>query len=204
VSSPWLDVPLADYEGHMSAAGVEQLGPLRDLFRLALDFTRPASVVVLGVAGGNGLDVIDPAVTRRVAGVDIHPGYLAATAARYPAVELHECDLAAGAPAGCAPAALVHAALIFEHAGAEECLASARRLIAPGGHLSVVLQLPSTAQAGVAPTGYASIQGLKDRFRMLDPVAFQAAAGLPLASETTVPLPSGKAFWFGLFGPSGN
>ena len=56
MSSPWLDVPLADYEGHMSAAGVEQLGPLRDLFRLALDFTRPASVLVLGVAGGKAFD----------------------------------------------------------------------------------------------------------------------------------------------------
>lgn len=204
MSSPWLDVPLADYEGHMSAEGVAQLGPLRDLFRLALDFTRPASVVVLGVAGGNGLDAIDPAVTRRVAGIDIHPGYLAATAARYPAAELHLCDLAAAAAPPCAPAKLVHAALIFEHAGADRCLANARRLVAPGGHLSVVLQLPSAAQAGVAPTGFASIQGLKDRFRLLDPAAFQAAAGLPLASETIVPLPSGKAFWFGLFGPSGN
>lgn len=202
MSSPWLDVPLTDYEGHMAAAGVEQLGPLRDLFRLALDCTRPESVIVLGVAGGNGLDVIDRGVTRRVAGIDIHPDYLAATAARFPGTELHQCDLSTGIRPPCAPACLVHAALLFEHAGTEPSLSHAVALVAPGGHLAVVLQRPSTSQAGVAPTGYASLQGLKERFRLLDPATFAASVNLPLAVETTVPLASGKSFWFGLFGPT--
>ena len=59
--SHWLRVPLADYEGHMSAAGVEQLAPLADLFRQALTQTNPESVAILGIAGGNGLEHIDPA-----------------------------------------------------------------------------------------------------------------------------------------------
>ena len=34
--------------------------------------------------------------------------------------------------------------LIFEHAGLDQCLENAIALVAPGGTLSVVLQLPST------------------------------------------------------------
>jgi hypothetical protein len=57
--NPWLDVPLADYEGHMSVPELQQLGALSDLFADALAFGRSTSVAILGVAGGNGLDRID-------------------------------------------------------------------------------------------------------------------------------------------------
>ncbi len=76
VANPWLSIDLADYEGHMSAPSVGQLEVLSDLFEEVLRYCRPESVAVLGVAGGNGLDRIDTADTKRVVGVDIHPGYL--------------------------------------------------------------------------------------------------------------------------------
>lgn len=94
----WLDVPLDDYEGHMRAAGVGQLDVLRDLFAEALTVCRPASVAILGVAGGNGLDAIDPLSTTRVVGVDINPEYLAATGRRFSFIsglDLRCLDLAA-------------------------------------------------------------------------------------------------------------
>jgi hypothetical protein len=43
--------PLADYEGHMSSAGVPQLTVLAELFKSALDRCRPESVALQGVAG---------------------------------------------------------------------------------------------------------------------------------------------------------
>lgn len=70
MSSPWLEVPLEDYEGHMLAPEVAQLPVLADLFAQALALRRPTSVAVLGVAGGNGLDRVDPALTKRVVGFD--------------------------------------------------------------------------------------------------------------------------------------
>jgi hypothetical protein len=41
------------------------------------------------------------------------------------------------------PVQLVHAALVFEHAGVDDCLDNALSMIAPGGNLSVVLQMPA-------------------------------------------------------------
>jgi hypothetical protein len=201
MSTPWLHVPLADYEGHMTADGVEQLTPLAELFQLAIAHARPASVAILGVAGGNGLDRIDPLITRRVAGFDVNADYLQSVAERFPHVECHCTDLAREAVA-VPPFELVHAALILEHAGTGRCLDNAVALVQPGGWLSVVLQLPSDAQAGVAPTPFPSIQTLKDIFRFIDPAWLTntlAARGLLLESEIRRPLPSRKAFWLGIF-----
>lgn len=205
MSSPWLSIPLADYEGHMSAGGVEQLDPLVRLFALALDRTSPGSVAILGIAGGNGLNVIDCARTTRVAGIDIHPEYLESVAARYgagiPGLELHRADLAAERLA-IRPVQLVHAALIFEHAGRDLCLENAIALVEERGFLSVVLQIPSETQHGVSPTPFPSIQTLKDKFQFIDPAAFTAdlaSRGLALELEVREPLPSGKAFWIGVF-----
>lgn len=202
--SHWLDVPLSDYEGHMSAAGVEQLAPLAELFRQTLARVQPRSVAMLGIAGGNGLDAIDPQVTKRILGVDINVGYLQAVAERHPSLqglELLHHDLAQS-PLNQPPVDLVHVALVFEHAGTGQCLDNALALVKPGGRLSVVLQLPSETQAGVAPTGYRSLQMLKEAFQFIDPVwltAILATRGCKLEDETRHPLPSGKAFWLGVF-----
>lgn len=202
--SRWLQVPLADYEGHMSAAGVEQLAPLAELFGAALQHAKPESVAILGIAGGNGLEQIDPAITTRTVGIDINAEYLDVVAQRHPslqALELHHHDLAEK-PIEIPPVDLVHAALVFEHAGAGQCLDNAVALVAPGGRLSVVLQLPSETQAGVAPTGFASLQTLKETFQLIDPAwltATLAPRGFQLETESRHPLPSGKAFWQGIF-----
>jgi hypothetical protein len=85
--NPWLAISLEDYEGHMGSDDVRQLEPLSDLFRCALDLCRPESVAVLGIAGGNGLERVDPTITKRIVGVDIHAGYLGVVQQRYRNVE---------------------------------------------------------------------------------------------------------------------
>jgi len=201
VANPWLSIPLPDYEGHMSAAGVEQLAALSELFGQVLREVRPESVVVLGVAGGNGLERIDPSITSRTAGVDIHPDYLEASRRRFPSLECHLCDLARE-PLEVAPFALVHAALILEHAGTGQCLENAVRLVRPGGALSVVLQLPGSATEGVAATPFASIQRLRDHFQYVEPetlLRLLGSRGFDLARQWQTPLPGGKAFWTAIF-----
>jgi SAM-dependent methyltransferase len=204
MSGPWLDIPLEDYEGHMGSPGVRQLTVLSDLFRQALDRCRPESVAVLGVAGGNGLEHIDSAATKRIVGIDINQRYLDEVSRRFgglAGLELHCCDLAA-CRLSLAPVALVHAALIFEHAGLGLALENALSLVAPGGRLSVALQLPSRDEEGVASTGYASLQALKEDFRLIDPTEFQrllGQAGFRLLGRESRSLPAGKAFWLGAF-----
>ena len=202
--NPWLRVPLADYEGHMRAPGVEQLDALAELFAHALRTCAPRSVAVLGVAGGNGLDAIDPAVARRIVGIDINPAYLAEAARRYVQLplELHRADVAADDLSAIEPVDLVHAALIFEHAGTEQCLVNAMRLLRPGGHLCVVLQLQSASTAHVSPSPFAAIQQLRDDFSLVDRLALVetlSARGYGLVAESTRPTGGGKALWLGIF-----
>jgi hypothetical protein len=202
MSSPWLEVPLEDYEGHMLAPEVAQLPVLADLFAEALALRRPASLAVLGVAGGNGLDRIDPALTKRVVGIDCNPLYLEAVRRRYAGLsglEVHCVDLA-GEMVEAAPVDLVHAALVFEHAGVGLCLENAVRMVDAGGALSVVLQLPS--EQAVSPSAYASIQRLRSNFVYVEPGELRRALqerGLLLERESRRDLPEGKAFWAGIF-----
>jgi len=204
MSSPWLDVPLADYEAHMGSPEVRQLAALADLFAEALEICRPASVAILGIAGGNGLDRIDANLTHRVVGVDINPSYLDIVRHRYPQIpglELHCLDLAGELPR-LDPVDLVHAALLLEHTGAGRCLDNALALVAPGGHLSLVLQNPSESLQPVTPSACASIQNLKSRFSLISAAGLADALeqrGFSRIHHRTLPLASGKSLWMGVF-----
>jgi len=201
--NPWLGVPLQDYEGHMESPGVEQLGPLSELFAEALALCHPESVAILGIAGGNGLEHVTASV-KRIVGLDINPAYLDVVRERHsylPGLELHGIDLA-DTPVDLAPVQLVHAALVFEHAGAGRCLENALRLVAPGGALSAVLQRPSEVEAAVSASRFLSIQNLKSHFTFIDPAWFSEtlqARGLRLIYRTRRSLPAGKGFWMGVF-----
>ena len=204
MSNPWLSIPLEDYEGHMGSAGVRQLMVLAELFQYALDCCHPASVAVLGVAGGNGLERIDSATTKRIVGVDINQSYLDEVQRRFgtlAGLELHCLDVAER-EFSVAPVALVHAALIFEHVGLGRALENAGSLVAHGGRLSVVLQLPSEEEQGVASTNYPSMQKLKQDFVLIDITEFQRVLeqkGFQLVEQETRSLPAGKALWLGVF-----
>jgi hypothetical protein len=202
--NPWLALPLGDYEGHMQSPEVNQLGPLADVFAEVLRRHRPDSVAVLGVAGGNGLEHVDPSVTRRIVGVDLNPHYLETTQRRFPdlpGLELHCADLA-GETLTLEPVALVHAAMVLEHAGTERCLDNALALVGPGGVFSTVLQLPSATAGAVGVTAFPAMETLAGHFAFVDPGHLQrllAGRGWRLVDEGHVPLPSGKAFWSGVF-----
>lgn len=204
MDNPWLAIPLDDYEGHMASAGVAQSAALAELFDGALRRTRPESVAILGVAGGNGLGRISPDVTTRVCGLDINPAYLERVRQRYgalPGLELHCVDLARET-VRLEPVRLVHAALIFEHAGVDGCLRNAVSMVAAGGALSVVLQLPSPQAPEVSASPYPSVQALSADFRLVAPADLGgrlADRGFRQAWETRRPLPGGKAFWMGVF-----
>ena len=204
MSNPWLTVPLTEYEQHMSSAEVQQLGALSDLFAEAIGRCRPLSIAVLGIAGGNGLDHIDSSITARVVGLDLNPQYLEAVRERYshlPGLELHCVDLSEQY-VEFEPVQLVHAALVFEHAGVDCCLENAISMIVPGGNLSVVLQLPTESGQTAVASQFSSIQNLKSHFSLISPAWLReslAGRGFRLIHQTTRALPAGKGFWTGIF-----
>lgn len=201
--NPWLEIPLHDYEAHMNAPRVAQLSALADLFEEALAQSHPESVAILGIAGGNGLERVDITVTKRIVAVDINPTYLNAVRERHPKLPLKPvCVDLTKETVNEEGVQLVHAALIFEHTGIDESLRNAASLVAADGHLSVVLQLPSTEEADVSQTPVQSIQTLSDHFKIVDRARLGTALkmmGFNLCNERKCDVPAGKAFWLGIF-----
>ena len=204
MSNPWLNIPLADYEGHMQSDEVQQLEALSELFATALERFQPTSVAISGVSGGNGLDQIDSRITKRVVGLDLNPYYLDETRKRYAAtcnLSLHCVDLAEER-VELERVRLVHAALIFEHAGLDRCLDNAVSLVDSGGILCVVLQLTGQAGQEIGSSNFPSLLTLKDSFALIDPIILQkklSSVGFQLIHEVHRSVSAGKCLWMGSF-----
>ena len=74
--NPWFDIPLAEYEGHMSLPEVAQAQLLGNVFEGMLKKYIPKSVAIIGCAGGNGLERISTDITNRVVAVDLNALYV--------------------------------------------------------------------------------------------------------------------------------
>ncbi|WP_392671306.1 hypothetical protein [Streptomyces sp. LN785] len=72
---PWRGIGLHVYERHMEDPRVGQLQRLRDITGEQLAAYPFRTIGILGIAGGNGLDLIDPQVTQAVYGYDINADY---------------------------------------------------------------------------------------------------------------------------------
>jgi len=184
MKNPWLDIPLADYEGHMALPEVGQASLLAETFERVLREYRPGSVAVIGCAGGNGFERIDPAVTRRVVGIDINADYLEQARARWEArlsgLELVEGDVQ-DARLRIAPVELIYVALLFEYVAADAALAWCRASLDGEGCLVTVIQLASPERDAVTPSPFAGVHLLAGIMRLLSPDELRdcaAVAGL--------------------------
>ena len=81
--NPCLEIPQADYEGHMALPSVAQAPFLADVLASTVRSLEPSSVAVLGCAGGNGFEALPPDRIQRLVGVDINPAYVAAARSRH-------------------------------------------------------------------------------------------------------------------------
>src|SRR5262245_4885183 len=143
MGNPWIDVPEADYVGHMSSPAVGQRSVLSRLLGEALAATRPKAVLVLGCSTGNGLEHVNPDITSRVVGIDINATYLARLREHFPNPSF-ELDVRQGDAIEIALERetfdLMHAGLIFEYVEWPVLLPRLAAALRPGGVLSVVLQ----------------------------------------------------------------
>lgn len=84
MSNPWEEISLDDYENHMSLDSVRQLQTMNQIMRQQLEAYCVKTAMILGVAGGNGLEYISGEKYIKVYGVDINSDYLHETEKRYP------------------------------------------------------------------------------------------------------------------------
>jgi SAM-dependent methyltransferase len=184
----------------MSAPNVGQAQLLADVFSNALEAFRPTSVAVIGCAGGNGFERIDPLKVTRVVGVDINRKYLEIASSRFSerfkTLELHCSDISL-APLGIEPVELVYAALVFEYVNVPLALQHLFVSCRDGGHLVALLQLPSSGVPNVTPTAFGSVQRLSSILKYVDPLALQEMAhdtGFGLQHSAKVTSAAGKHF----------
>lgn len=199
--NPWLSIPLDDYEAHMALPEVGQAKALASDLGLLLQRYRPASLALLGCAGGNGLERVDPAVTRRVVAVDINPDYVSVTRRRFEQMfdefEPIVCDISAMEKAPFAPVDLIFAGLLLEYVALEPALRFIRSGLKSGGMFGCVIQQESESIPRVSPSPFASLAVLASAMRIVSPQDIADAAArcdLRIVETRTLQMPNGKLF----------
>lgn len=84
MENPWQNILLSDYENHMKLNQVKQLQTLNKMMKKQFYQNPVKSIMILGIAGGNGLEHIDNNKIDKVYGVDINTQYLDECRKRYP------------------------------------------------------------------------------------------------------------------------
>lgn len=154
MKNPWEEIELSDYENHMKSDNVLQLQTLNEMMREQFYSYPVKSVMILGIAGGNGLEHIDKNVFEKVYGVDVNQSYLRECEGRYPQLaDILECictDLSQDKPE-LPYADLLVANLLIEYIG-YDCFQKAVTVIKPK-YVSCVIQI-NTDETYVSETPY--------------------------------------------------
>ena len=83
MNNPWEEIKLEDYENHMKLDSVMQLQTMNSLMREQFEAYPVSTAMVLGVAGGNGLEHVRCDKYETVYGIDINEDYLKVVSERY-------------------------------------------------------------------------------------------------------------------------
>ena len=83
MSNPWEEIALDDYENHMSLESVYQLQKLNEMMRKQFESYDIDTMMILGIAGGNGLEHIQKEKIKKVFGVDVNQSFLLECKKRY-------------------------------------------------------------------------------------------------------------------------
>lgn len=196
MKNPWSEIPLGDYEAHMRLASVGQLQALNAMMRGQLSRYDVSTVMILGIAGGNGLEHVDPAKYRTVYGVDVNAAYLTQCTARYPALtgifRPVQADLQEKTTA-LPKAELLVANLLIEYIGYEN-FQRAVRLVRPR-YISCGIQI-NTDVGFVSDSPYLHVfDGLEAVHHQMSEDGLTAAMGTAdysLIEQEETPLPNGK------------
>ena len=92
MKNPWEEILLSDYENHMKLDSVMQLQAMNEMMKGQFHAYPVSSIMILGIAGGNGLEHAQTDKFEKIYGVDINSSYLQSATQRYPELSgLLEC-----------------------------------------------------------------------------------------------------------------
>lgn len=198
--NPWTQMPLTLYEKHMSLANVAQLQALNRLMKAQWEsYPQASSAVVLGVAGGNGLEYCGDHL-QEIYGIDINPDYLKNCAQRFSTMlgdrlKLIQMDLR-GPQAKLSAVDLAIADLLIEYVGVPIFCQRLAQAAIPCA--SCVIQSSGPQQDFVSASPYqAQFQGIGELHRDVDEMELTAEFEkfhYALIYRDVVELPNGKRF----------
>lgn len=197
MNNPWEEISLEDYENHMRLDTVKQLQAMNEIMKEQFAAYPVTTAMVLGVAGGNGLEHIRTDKYRRVYGVDINSAYLDAVRERYPqlagVLQCLHLDLVSEAEQ-LPSAQLVIANLLIEYIG-YSAFQKAVLQIAPE-YVSCVIQINTDVEQWVSDSPYLhAFDRLDEVHHQMDETALSAALqeiGYDEILRASVSLPNGK------------
>ncbi len=198
MSNPWEEISLSDYENHMSLESVNQLQTMNSIMKKQFSDYPVKTAMVLGIAGGNGLEHVSSDKFEKVYGIDINEGYLKTVEERYKGLAgILEClsiDLITE-PEKLPHAELVIANLLIEYIG-YEAFQKAVQKIDPE-YVSCVIQINTDEAQWVSDSPYLHA------FDRLDEVHCQMEENALITAmeksdyriilNESEPLPNGKA-----------
>lgn len=142
MNNPWEEIELDDYENHMSLDSVYQLQALNEMMKEQIYTYSCESLMILGIAGGNGLEHIDTNIFQKVYGIDINRTYLNECKSRYPALNkifIPICADLTDSELKLPAAQLLVANLLIEYIG-YDCFKKAVKAVKPQ-HISCIIQI---------------------------------------------------------------
>lgn len=195
-TNPWEEIPLSDYENHMKLDSVQQLQTMNRMMKRQFALCGNGSAMVLGIAGGNGLEHVIQSNINRIYGVDINSGYLENCKLRYPQLDGKlECicaDLTQSATS-LPHADLLIANLLIEYIG-YECFCRTVSKVQPM-HVSCIIQV-NVDDGFVSDSPYLHVfDGLERVHHQMQEVELtdaMKAVGYCLCDKKEEMLPNGK------------
>ncbi len=155
MKNPWEEINLDDYENHMSLDSVNQLQTMNAIMKAQFEDYQAETAMILGIAGGNGLEHIRTEKYKAVYGIDINEGYLEKIRQRYPmlgnVLRLMCLDLTSEADR-LPKAELVIANLLVEYIG-YKAFTKAIDKVSPK-YVSCVIQINGEAENWVSESPY--------------------------------------------------
>lgn len=197
MSNPWEEISLSDYENHMSLDSVKQLQTLNGIMKEQLNDYNIDSAMVLGIAGGNGLEHVDVQKYQKVYGIDINEEYLNTVRERFRSIDgkLECLKINLIEETNKLPhAKLVIANLLIEYIGYEAFQRSMMQV--KPLYVSCVIQINTDENAWVSDSPYLhAFDGLDAVHYQMEENALSEAMkkiGYECVKRASYPLPNGK------------
>lgn len=197
--NPWKKINLSDYENHMSLVSVKQLQALNLIMKDQLSDYDVHTVMIMGIAGGNGLEHITNEKYQKVYGIDINEDFLKAVAERYKSLsDVLEClniDIVTETDK-LPEAELLIANLLVEYVG-YEAFSEALEKVKPD-YVSCVVQINEDVTQWVSNSPYIhafdELDSVHHQMEENELTLVMNETGYRLINKSKTALPNGKSF----------